>query len=92
MASDQITGLQDQVWLKDVSEKLDQKMRFVLRKAQDVNYIPYSIPDFVKQAIAEFTTGTRDIETGWDQYLAELDSMGLQQLIAVAQETYNRVK
>lgn len=42
MASDQITCFQDQVWLKDVSEKLDQKMRFIIRKAQGVNYIPYS--------------------------------------------------
>ncbi len=36
-----------------------------------------TIPDFVKQTIAEFSTGTRDIETRWDQYLAELDSIGL---------------
>jgi putative aldouronate transport system substrate-binding protein len=42
-----------------------------------------NIPDFVKQSLAEFVVGTRDVETGWDSYLKELDSMGLQEWIQI---------
>lgn len=49
-----------------------------------------NIPSFVNQAMAEFITGTRNIDTGWDSYLEELDSMGLQEWLDNAQTAYER--
>lgn len=49
-----------------------------------------NIPDFVKQSLAEFVTGARDIENGWDTYLTELENMGLSQWIEAAQAAYDR--
>jgi putative aldouronate transport system substrate-binding protein len=53
-----------------------------------------NINEFVRQAIAEFTIGTRDVnsDTAWNTYLRDLDSMGLQQWLSIAQSTYDRQK
>jgi putative aldouronate transport system substrate-binding protein len=53
-----------------------------------------NITSYVRQSIAEFTIGTRDInnDTAWNAYLRELDNMGLQQWLRIAQTTYNRQK
>lgn len=72
--------------------KLMPQLKYTVEDTEMLMDAMTTIPDFVKQAIAEFTTGTRDIETGWEQYLAELDSMGLQELISVSQATYDRIK
>ena len=47
---------------------------------------------YVMLSIAEFTVGARDInsDTAWNAYLRELDNMGLQQWLRIAQATYNR--
>jgi putative aldouronate transport system substrate-binding protein len=52
------------------------------------------VNQFVRQAIAEFTTGARDInnDAHWNAYLRELNSLGLQQWINSAQATYDRQK
>jgi putative aldouronate transport system substrate-binding protein len=51
-----------------------------------------NINEYVRQSIAEFTTGVRDInsDAAWTAYLRELDNMGLQQWLRTAQATYNR--
>jgi putative aldouronate transport system substrate-binding protein len=53
-----------------------------------------NINEFVHQAIAEFTIGTRDInsDAAWNAYLRDLDNMGLQQWLSIAQSTYDRQK
>jgi putative aldouronate transport system substrate-binding protein len=49
-----------------------------------------NIPVYVNQAMAEFIIGARDIEGGWDTYLSELKSMGLEGWLACAQDSYGR--
>ena len=50
--------------------------------------ISLNIYNYVNQAMAQFIVGERDIETGWDSYLQELDAMGLQQWLEVSQTTF----
>ena len=45
---------------------------------------------YVKEMIAAFITGTQDIDTYWDIYLAELDKMGLDEVLEVYQTAYTR--
>jgi len=56
--------------------------------------ISANVSTYVSQSIAEFTIGTRDINNDavWNAYLAQLNSMGLQQLLSLAQAQYNRQK
>jgi putative aldouronate transport system substrate-binding protein len=53
-----------------------------------------NVNEYVLQAIAEFTIGTRDIgnDTQWNNYLRELNNMGLPAWLTAAQAAYDRVK
>ncbi len=50
------------------------------------------IKSLVEQAKAEFITGTRDIESGWDAYLNELEQCGLSDWMAIAQTAFERAQ
>ena len=67
-------------------------LKFTADETEALIDIKPNVHSYVRQALAEFTTGTRDIETGWEKYLAELDDMGLQQLISISQDAYNRIR
>ena len=45
---------------------------------------------YVNEMIARFIVGDADIETGWDDYLAELDNIGLPRYIELMQEAYDK--
>ena len=47
---------------------------------------------YVNTFIAECTTGVQDVEKNWDAYLAELDKMGLQTWLDMAQTVLDRQK
>ncbi|GHV86705.1 ABC transporter substrate-binding protein [Spirochaetia bacterium] len=53
-----------------------------------------NINDYVKQAIAEFTIGTRDVnnDAAWNTYLQDMQNMGLNDWVSISQTTYNRQK
>lgn len=67
-------------------------LHYTLDEATEIQDALVNIPTYVNQSMAEFVTGARDIETEWDAYLQELDSMGLQQWLACAQTAYERSK
>jgi putative aldouronate transport system substrate-binding protein len=46
------------------------------------------IKDYVKSAITEFATGSRNIETGWNGYLADLEKLGYTAYIKRFSEVY----
>ena len=53
-----------------------------------------NVSSYLDRSIAQFITGERDInsDTVWNAYLRELDNMGLQQYLRVAQQAYNRIR
>ena len=51
-----------------------------------------NISSLVDASLAEFITGQRKLDdAGWNAYLAELDSLGLQEWLECAQAAYDRV-
>lgn len=62
-----------------------------LEETERITEAATNIPDFVKQSLAEFVTGARSLED-WDQYLEELNNMGLQEYIECTQAAYDRLK
>jgi len=52
-----------------------------------------NIPEYVTQSMAQFITGAggMDLETGWDAYLATLETMGLSAWLEASQSAYERV-
>ncbi len=51
-----------------------------------------NIPTYIHQTMAEFITGARDINDGWDSYISELNGMGLEEWLTCAQAAYDRSK
>lgn len=50
------------------------------------------ITKYWQEAAANFTTGVWDIDTQWDSYLAELEKIGMSDLLEVYQTSYDRTK
>jgi putative aldouronate transport system substrate-binding protein len=48
------------------------------------------IIEYVEQSLAGFVTGRLDLNTGWDKYLADLDRMGLSELLGMYQAVFDR--
>ena len=65
-------------------------LKFTEAESKQIRDAAVNLPDFVDQAMAEFITGLRDFESGWTQYLAELENIGLSEYIKVAQAAYDR--
>lgn len=55
-------------------------------RVADINAV---LDPFKLQAFSEFITGARDIESGWDAYLAELDGMGSTEMVEIMQKYYD---
>ncbi len=51
--------------------------------------ISTAVNDYAKIALVEFITGKRNVDTDWDSYLADLDSLGYQKMIDLIQTTYD---
>ncbi len=49
-----------------------------------------TIKDYVDEMIARFITGDVSIESGWANYVKELDKMGIDELLSIYQEAYDQ--
>lgn len=50
------------------------------------------ISTHVKESTAKFISGALDIEATWDQYISDLESMGVKRAIEITQGAYDRYK
>jgi putative aldouronate transport system substrate-binding protein len=68
-------------------------LRYTAQEAERLAEPITNINEYVKQSIAEFVTGARDINSNaaWDAYIRELNAMGLQQWLSTAQTSYDRL-
>ncbi|HIS57014.1 MAG TPA: extracellular solute-binding protein [Candidatus Fimimorpha excrementavium] len=66
------------------------QLQYTSEEASQCTETMMSVADLVEQAKAEFITGTRDLDSGWDAYLEELESVGLSSWLEIAQTAYER--
>ena len=73
---------------------LPQPLKYTAREAEQNVEVIVNVGEYVLQAVAEFITGARDInnDTLWNNYLRDLNNMGLQTWLNTAQAAYDRVK
>lgn len=69
---------------------LPNALKFTEAESKQILDASVNLDNYVDQAMAEFITGLRDFDTGWTQYLAELENIGLSEYIKVAQVAYDR--
>jgi putative aldouronate transport system substrate-binding protein len=75
-------------------EKLLPLLRYSLNDAETLSEPITNVNEYVKQAIAEFVSGTRNInnDNAWNTYIRDLNNMGLEQWLKIAQATYDKQK
>ena len=65
-------------------------LKYTAEETEQILDAKANIPSYVKQAMAEFITGARNVESGWSQYVSDLESMGLSTWQKAAQVAYER--
>lgn len=66
------------------------KVEFSIDESRTIVDIITNMNLYIDQATAEFITGIKDVEEGWDQYLEMLNKNGLQEYLKVQQTAYDR--
>ena len=56
------------------------------------NELQTGIEDYVNSSVAAFATGTMSVENDWDSYIAQLDALGLAELMTIYQTAYDRMQ
>ena len=61
-------------------------------ESDDYNDAWTDIDKYIAEATAKFITGEADIETGWAQFIKDLEKMGMNDVIEIYQAAYDRAK
>ena len=72
------------------SSKEIPSLRYTAEEQADYATMKSEYAKFVRQASVKFIVGVMDIEADWDQYLNDLEKLGLSDLITLRQTAYDR--
>ncbi len=78
--------------LSETRQPLESVMPDLYMSAEDAaqrSLYETTIIDTQKEAMVQFITGTRDIESEWDAYVASLESVGLNEYLQILQKAYD---
>lgn len=73
------------------SERID-KIIYTDEELSEIIDIETALKNYVNESIARFAVGDLNIETDWDTYLSNLNSMGLSEYLDVVNTAYTRMK
>jgi len=62
---------------------------FSSEQSQELGTLSTALTTYSDQMFAAFVTGQMDVNTQWDQYLAELETNGLSRFLQIYQEAYD---
>jgi putative aldouronate transport system substrate-binding protein len=61
------------------------------KESEEITGMETEITTYVKENIARFVLGNRDLDKDWDSYLKDLNNMGLVRYLAIYQQAYDRI-
>ena len=70
-------------------EDLIPPLAFTTAQAAEVTELRLGINDYVAQMTAEFVLGRQDLDAGWDNFVATLESLGVNRLAEIYQAAYD---
>jgi len=70
-------------------EDLIPPLALTRAQAAEVTELRLTVTDFVAQMTAEFVLGRQDIDTGWDNFVATVESLGVNRLVEIYQTAYD---
>lgn len=68
------------------------KFAYTQEEEAEAMEIATSLNNYVKEKIALWCTGASDVDADWDNYLKDLENIGLSRYLAMTQEAYDRTK
>lgn len=88
----QITAKSMAYYYEKHPEHVLAPLHYTMEEASEIQDALVNIPSYVKQSMAEFITGAKNLDNDWETYLSELNNMGLEQLLSRAQSAYERLE
>jgi putative aldouronate transport system substrate-binding protein len=67
-----------------------KNLPFTLEESRRFNELNRLLVEYAEQSLAQFVTGQRNIAREWDAYVAQLDRMGLPELLRITQAAFDR--
>ena len=67
------------------------KLIYTTEESETIAEIESVLDSYVMESMANFVTGTMDIDAEWDSYLAEIETIGLNTYLEVVQGVYDRM-
>lgn len=88
-----LNAYNDEHYFDKHPENILPLLKYTSEESETIAIPIANIQDFLKTSTAEFVTGQRTLDdTGWSQYLTELESLGLSEWLELAQTAYDRNK
>lgn len=72
-------------------EEIVERITYTTDEYQQISDLLNSINTYRKESVARFIVGDKPLSE-WDSYVAELESIGLEEFIKIAQKAYDRTK
>lgn len=67
------------------------KLIYTTEEAESIAEIESVLNTYVEESMASFVTGSKDIDADWNNYLTEIENIGLSQYLEVVQTAYDRM-
>ena len=65
-------------------------MSYTQEELEVLTALKTDITNYLQQAKASFIIGEWDLDTDWDTFIEQLNAMGLDQLLAIEQASWDR--
>jgi putative aldouronate transport system substrate-binding protein len=57
--------------------------------ASELATLQTNLGTYIQQSAVQFITGEKSLDSDWDSYLGELDSLGLDRFLEIYQQAYD---
>ena len=81
-----------QTYMDRIPKEYITKLIYTEDEIDTVNEIQQNIDAYKTDNITRFIIGDLDIESGWDSYVDELKKIGVDELVKISQDAYDRLK
>lgn len=81
-----------QTYMDRIPKEYITKLIYTENEIDTVNEIQQNIDAYKTDNITRFIIGDLDIESGWDSYVDELKKIGVDELVKISQDAYDRLK
>ncbi len=82
------TNAKVEPYARDIADVIPP-LAYTTAQAAEVTDLRLGIDDYVVQMMAEFVLGRADLDNDWDNYVATLESLGIDRMVEIYQAAYD---